>query len=236
MIQRLTRDEFANRFYPTPGQHVGILAATGGGKTTLATRLLIGQPTNQLSIVVDTKPRNLELDKLLLPAGFKVMRTFPPMFARWSLSNNRRIIVRTVGSGDFASKREAMAELMANTCQWCYDNAYRYGGIRLYIDELRDFTYTNQTDILQHLLTHGRSQGLGVWGGSQRPRFVPLEVYSQSSHILFGCNPDLQDRKRLSDVGGFNPSTLQQAMDQLRDYEFLAMGRRPKYVTIVGKS
>ena len=99
------------------------------------------------------------------------------------------------------------------------EDTYRQGGWTVVLDELRYVT-----DILrlkrhvQLLLLQGRSLGVSVVSGSQRPRHVPLEAYSMARHLFLWQTTDRQDLRRIGDFSGrIQPLEVQAALGAIRD-------------------
>jgi hypothetical protein len=76
---------------------------------------------------------------------------------------------------------------------------YRAGNVTLYIDEIYAVVPPNKTsNILFALYTRGRELGIGVWGSTQRPVWIPLVAMSEAeAFIMFRLQLD-EDKKRLA--------------------------------------
>lgn len=227
IVKTIPRGEFLQQFRPPPGRHVSVVAPTGGGKSTLLGQILTRQTDDQLTVIVDTKPRNLELDNQLRGQGFRRTTVFPPQLPQVRLRHERRWVVHHPHSGDPDSDRGALVDLVTNTFGWCYNNAHKYGGVRLVVDEALDLTRAGLSTHIEMILTHGRSQSCGLWVGTQRPRKVPLEVYSMATDIFLGSTPDVQDQRRYAEIGGIDPKALVEEVDNLDKYWFLYLCRSP---------
>ena len=78
--------------------------------------------------------------------------------------------------------------------------------------------------------------GCGQWGGSQRPRNVPLYAYSQAQHLFLGNTPDKADRERFRDIGGIGISSadISEVVMDLGEHEWLYINRRgPRWCKIL---
>lgn len=77
------------------------------------------------------------------------------------------------------------------------------------------------------LLTRGRSLGISMVSATQRPTWVPLEVYSESTHLFLWKTNVKEDRDRLSSLNGVvDPSVIKQIMSKLERYQFLYVNTR----------
>lgn len=152
--------------YPlNPTQHVFICGQTGSGKTSLAEYLLGTRP---YCLVIDTKHQ-------LHWNGFRI-------------TSQAKKIISEPGQWIFRPpdywRRDAPGERWGTFLT----AVMRQGGWYVYIDEGHDFDMgLNGHIILEQInlfLVKGRSFGITGWFGSQRPRWVPSFVLSESSHMF----------------------------------------------------
>lgn len=198
-----------------PGQHVTVLGPTGSGKTVLAHQLA------QLRTYVQfwsIKSRDVETSALLRQ-GWSLTRDqvpdpIPGRPARW--------VVWPTGStmrAARAAQRDVFGRLL--------DQAYRQGGWTLLIDEL---TYvTDDLGLIRDVRTALRtlrSDHVTVIACAQRPRRIPVEALTESSHIFVFRQPDSYDRDRLAELGGpLPPKELAAEVRALPAYHFLWIDR-----------
>jgi hypothetical protein len=240
-LTRFTRADMRG-YAPPPGAHVSVLGVTGGGKTTLLGQLVRVQSDDQLTVIFDTKPRNKELGKQLAGLGFRTVHEFPPALPKIRLAHERRWIVRPPHVGNPGMDGAVLYATAEHTIGWLYNHGHKYGGCRLVVDEVQDFTRGkalgyrsgNAASFLDMCWTHGRSQELGLWAGTQRPRDVPLNMFSQATDIFLGQNPDAQDVKRYGEFGGVSPILIRDTIASMKRYEFMMVRRTDFSAAIVG--
>jgi DNA helicase HerA-like ATPase len=76
-------------------------------------------------------------------------------------------------------------------------------------------------DAVELFLQQGRELGISFIGGMQRPKFVPLLVYSQSSHLFFWQEKDVNNLERISAINSVDSRFIARVVTQLEEHEFL---------------
>lgn len=89
-------------------------------------------------------------------------------------------------------------------------------------------------ETLSTVWTKGRSMGCGLWSGTQKPSHVPLHMYNQAGHLFLAYDPDIQARKRFSEIGGVDPKLVLEVTAELDEFEWLYIRRRGRVMCIVG--
>jgi len=206
---------------------VSVIAPTGYGKSTLLGQIITAQDTEQLTVIVDTKPKNKALDTQLRGLGFRTVTSFPPILPGIRLHYERRWRVRPPHTGIADVDAERLRQTYMELKQWLYLNADKYGGCRLVVDEGLDLVRAGLSGEIEQVHTHGREMMLGEWIGTQRPRGVPLTTYSMAGDLFIANNPDLNDQKRYSEIGGIDPKALIETVSHIKKYEFLYLHRDP---------
>jgi hypothetical protein len=191
------------------GEHVTLIGQTGSGKTTLALALL---NLRRYVCVIATKPRDRTFQKLR-EQGYTITREWPVPHEVWEkvVFWPRNSQMRHIGA-----QRDAIAD--------CLESIYETGGWTVYLDEIRyvaDPAYLGLRTHIQLLLTQGRALDVSVVGGSQRPAWVPLECYSQATHLLFWRESDDSNLKRVASIGGIHTKTLRELVPRLPHHECL---------------
>lgn len=79
--------------------------------------------------------------------------------------------------------REHDAE-MGETFYQALQRAEKHGGWTLYIDEAKRFEELGLMPDLEHLATQGRSKGISLVVGSQRPTWISRYLLSEPSHHI----------------------------------------------------
>lgn len=83
------------------------------------------------------------------------------------------------------------------------EGVYQQGGWNIFVDEV--YAISNRGNVTSYppaylaLLTRGRSRGITVWSGMQRPRLVPGFVFTEGTHFYVFRVADAMDRKRIAE-------------------------------------
>jgi hypothetical protein len=191
------------------GEHVTFIGQTGSGKTTLALALL---NLRRYVCIVATKPRDRTFSKLR-EQGYSITRQWPVPHEVWE-----RVV--------YWPKNDKMQDIYAqrNAVADCMESIYETGGWAVYFDEVRYITdpaYLGLRTHVQLLLTQGRALDVSVISGSQRPAWIPLECYSQATHLFFWRESDDANLKRVSQIGGMNTKVLRELVPHLPRHECL---------------
>lgn len=194
---------FLRYFYGTfrQGEHITLIGRTGSGKTTLALGLL---PFRKYVLVLATKPKDPLIGKLKRD-GYYVTRTWPvspeihPRVVYWP---------KIERVSDVALQRYGLYGALSDV--------YKTGGWCVYADEIRYLAETLKLErLLQLLWLQGRSLGVSLVGGTQRPAWIPLEAFSQATHLFVWRENDARNLKRLGEIGGIDSKELQAMVQQL---------------------
>ncbi len=200
------------------GEHTAFIGPTNSGKTTLATALLPKQP---YVTVLATKPRDDTMTRLQQSEGYKVLRSWRKLSPQ---RYPRRIIwppIQSLAPATLHNQRRRIHDALAAM--------YGEGGWCVYVDEL--WYLVNmlklETDVRTYLL-QARSLGISFTVATQRPAFVPLEVYDQSTHMYFWRDNDERNLQRLSGISWRSAQEVRTLIAYLEPHEFL-------YVHVNGK-
>jgi hypothetical protein len=205
------------------GEHAAVIGPTGQGKTTLALALL---HERKYVTVFATKPQDETLERFAKEHAYSRHSSWPyhlgtePSRLPWKKHSPRRILwpdARRLDSAEHQQKefRTAMADI------------YTQGGWALYFDELWVMTNTLRlAPETKTFLMQGRSLGISTIIASQRPAFIPTEVYDQSTHLFFCRDNDENNLKRISGIGYLSARQIRDTIPQLKRHQFLYINTR----------
>lgn len=231
-VEAFDREEFlAERWNYAGGEHVSIIGPTDWGKTYLAHQLLEHSATPQLpAIEMVMKPRDSTVSRWGKSAGFRTVRTWPPSPVVW---DSRK------PPGWILWPKHTMTDLdRDNATMWknfraAMMDSYRKGSRIIFADEVLGLTTLGLDRELDAIWTRGRSMGCGLWGATQRPAKVPLNMYSQARHLFIGNDPDKRSRDRFAEIGGVDPELVKQTAMNLAQHEWLYIRRTGRVMCIV---
>jgi hypothetical protein len=203
--------EFLDQFRWQQGEHVSLIGPTGGGKTTLALQLL---PMRSWVTVLATKPADPTLSQLR-GQGYKRIEAWPPP----ALTPRVLLWPRFRGRRDMPAQRAVIADAVVEM--------FASGGWCIYVDELAYLSQMLKLDTdLRLIWQQGRALKLTLMGATQRPAWVPLEMYSQATHLFFWRTTDRADLGRIGGLGGIDPTLVRQRVSRLRNHECLYVNTR----------
>lgn len=218
MVEFVPWSEFLAGWDWQQGEHVSCIGPTGTGKTTLIKAIL---HRRRWVIFLASKPVDENLDPVnkRLP-GFAKVRSWPPTALQY---RRGRLVLwpRMDRMGDIAEEARIVGDML--------EYVYSAGSWCVAVDELgkvsRDL---GQSHRLRLLWQQGRSLGVSIVGATQRPAHVPLELYSQASHLFLWQTSDDVDLKRLQGIGGMDARTIRDEVRQLGRHEVLYVGVRSR--------
>jgi hypothetical protein len=185
---------------------------TGCGKTTLALELL---PLRNYVTAFATKPRDETFDNLR-KEGYRKVEQFNPR------PGERRLLLwpRFVEAADQARQRDVFRQ--------AFEDAFIQGGWCIYVDEARYFIDTMKLGAYLKLFWgQGRSLGLTLVSGTQRPAYMPLEFYDQATHLFMFKDNDRINVTRLAGLAGSEmAASIKREMADLTKHEFIYVNTR----------
>lgn len=216
---RIPWDEFLEDVFNwEQGEHTALIGPTGQGKTNTLTQLL---PLHPYVVVFATKPKDASMLRLVHDGGYHVMRQWesldPYKFPRrvlWpdAMSLDSETIQRDVF-------RSALARI------------YREGGWTVAIDEL--WFVNNILGLTREIKTYllqARALGISLLMATQRPAWVPLEVYDQSTHLFFLRDNDETNLRRLSGISFRSADLIRSVVSDLEKYQLLYINTRTGFM------
>lgn len=211
---RIPWDEFVSeKFKWLQGEHVGLIGPTGQGKTTLLTNLL---PMHPYVTVFATKPRDDSMQRLIRTGYYPIKK--------WE-SLDPKDFPRRVLWPDATSL--AAVQHQREVFHDAFERIYREGGWTVAVDEL---WYVGQIlrlemDVKVYLL-QARALGISLLVATQRPAWVPLEVYDQSTHLFFWRDNDETNLKRLSGISFRSADLIRSVVSDLERFQVLYVNTR----------
>jgi energy-coupling factor transporter ATP-binding protein EcfA2 len=211
---RMPWDEFIGQhFVWREGEHTALIGPTGQGKTTLLTNLL---PLKPYVTVFASKPRDESMDRLIR-TGYYPIRKWESLDPR---KFPRRVLWPDATTLD--SDKTQKAEFHN-----AFARIYREGNWCVCIDELWFIIVKLHLgeDIKTYLL-QARALKISLLVATQRPAFVPLEVYDQSTHLFFWRDNDENNLKRLSGISFRSANLIKSVVADLDQYQVLYVNTR----------
>lgn len=215
---RIPWDLFLRNLRWHSGEHFGLIGPTGLGKTTMLLNLL---PLHPYVVVFATKPRDstmanlvnhskyLKLDrwKSLDPAQYP-RRVLWPDASRLDSTANQKIV--------FAD---------------AFNKIYREGNWTVALDETwyMDNVLHLDGEVKMYLL-QARSLGISLIAATQRPAWVPREIYTSCTHLMFWRVNDETDLRSLSGIGWRSSDLIREAVANLDLFQVLYINTRTGYM------
>lgn len=168
------------------GQHVMMVGTTGSGKTTVAKQFL---KLREHVVVFGVKSRDDTLDELIRKGYWRT--------GSWQGDVSDHIVLwpEVKGARHAIKQREIFEDAM--------DAIYRSGGWCLYLDEVSYLADTlSMNTQLKFMLNQGRSCGISIVAATQRPAWIPVAFYDQSTHLFLWKDNDHKNIKRMSELAG----------------------------------
>jgi hypothetical protein len=188
-----------------------MIAPTGMGKTVLAKRVLNYRESRHAYIcVMATKPVDEELSELERRRYMRVKDN-----KIWTAASYPRLLLWP-DAGSFDNLSEQRKRFRS-----ALQGMWKAGKWTVHLNELRYLTDNlGLKREINTLYLQARSSKMSLIGETQRPRSVPLEAFSQSSHVFFGPCRDDEDLKRISGIGNANPKIVRIVVQGLERYQF----------------
>lgn len=213
-VQTLPWAQFKDTFKWKQGEHLSLLGTTGSGKTTLARELL---ELRKYVIVLSTKPKDDTLDEFR-NNGYKEFTTWNP---------HPDLTPHYIYAPKPKTTSKTFATALAEEFQNALYQIYKAKGWCVYVDEAAFMTrHLRLKEELAMLLTQGRSMGITVVSGTQRPFHIPLECYDQATHLFFWRQTDKYNLRRMAQTAGLSGKVLLDEVPQLEKHQFLYLNTR----------
>jgi len=205
---------FMDQLVWNPGEHVALIGPTGQGKTNFLYWFL---PRRKFITIFATKPHDASMTHFGKTKDFVIWKTWKNDTAR---KVPRRILwPKATDLYSIAHQRTVFKDALYHI--------YGQGGWTLALDELYFIVQTlglgNEVKIY---LLQARALDISLVCATQRPSWVPLEVYDQSTHLFFWRDNDERNLKRLSGISFNNAAVIRQIIANLPKYHVLYVNTR----------
>jgi energy-coupling factor transporter ATP-binding protein EcfA2 len=232
VVRAYDRGVFISRVWRyRTGEHVSFLAPTGGGKTTLAQQLLAVTATPQRpAVALVMKPRDRTVTQFQRAQKWRRARSWPapptlaPARAGYVVWPRHTYDPDVDDPAHYQIFRRAILD------------AYKRGSRILFADEVYSLVHELSPGLRKELITvwsKGRSMGCGLWGATQRPRDVPLQMYGQAQHLFLAHDADKASRDRFGEIGGVDPKLVEGVTSQLPRFHWLYIRREDRTMCVV---
>lgn len=223
--------EFVKDFRWRQGQHAAIIKPTGGGKTTLEGAILSVSPPAPCTVVLVTKVYDKTFPKQFpAEAGWKRVEEWPPprhykRVLLWPRYDDCRTIPEII-----AKQKRVFTHAL--------DSIFMERGWTVVFDE--EHYQCEMLGLYQRITmfhTQGRSSGLTCVDGVQRPVSVPKATFSGAHHAFVGNTTDVDDFKKIKELGTKYKQDIVLVAPELDEFEFLYVpsrlkGREPVRTTV----
>lgn len=211
---RVPWDRFINNVFNwRNGQHVALIGPTGQGKTTLLVQLA---PLHPYVTVFGTKPRDETMDYFLKRGWLKL--------DRWRSLDPKDYPKRVLWPDATRLDSRQHQRLVFSDAM---ERIFREGGWTVVIDET--WYFVNELKLESYIklyLLQARSLGISLVNATQRPAFVPLEIYDQSTHLFFFRDNDETNLRRLSGISWRSADLIRSIVADLDEHQVLYINTR----------
>lgn len=233
-VRLIDRQTFLRRVWTyKAGEHVSFLGKTGSGKTRLALDLLAVSAREDLPAYVTVMKARDETMTAFLGAHERWRRilNYPPPTV---LPGAKRPVGYAVWP-HHTHDPEADDIRHQEIFHRMHRQLYVKGDNIIFDDEVVSLVREmNMKPDLTRIWTKGRSIGSGLWGATQRPAMVPLEMYDQADHLFLGVIKDRRAQERFGEISGVDGDLVVSVVQQLPRYHWLYIRQAEGSMCVVG--
>lgn len=220
-MEPTTWADFKRQFIWNQGEHVAIVGPTGAGKTTLVRELL---PYRKASLILGTKIDDPQYHNLI-KSGFKRVQT-----VRDIRPGEHKILLWPKQGKDILETeviqkkaiREALNAVIRQKAWTVVFDEAKY--ISEHLGLKRELTFC-----LEQL----RSIKSTIICGVQRPTWIPPSTLPNSTHVFIWKTTDINDARKLAEIGGVDAHDVRDVARSLDDFEFLYIRSRGTNTKII---
>lgn len=233
-VQLVDRRRFlASMWSYRAGEHVSFIGPTGSGKTYLALQLLARSVSDDLTgYITVMKARDKTVgDFLRQHDRWKRTLTFPPPPRPPGMTRPRGWVVWPHHTNDPEADEVRHEQIFHDM----HRKLYVKGDNIIFDDEV--VSLVREMDMkrdLTRIWTKGRSIGSGLWGATQRPAMVPLEMYDQAAHLFLANIKDKRSQDRFGEISGVDPELVVEVVKRLPKHHWLYIRQEAGEMCVVG--
>lgn len=202
-------DDFLNNWKWKQGEHLMTLGPTGRGKSTLIEAIMYKRGITWVFVTKKTDPIVNQYKK----KGFVVRETVKGI--------SEEVSPKVVLKPKFA-KEKPKTRIQFEEFEYALDRAFEYGGVCIVIEEGQYIAERLKlAPELKDLWHQGRSLGVSLVIGIQRPAHIPVIAYSSSTHVFMFQSADMRDLERLGGISGVNNLIVREAVSMLKSRQVL---------------
>lgn len=205
-------DAFAGALTWRQGEHVALVGPTGQGKTTLALSLL---QLRDWRVILGTKPRDDTLGGLVKREGYVKVGAWPP-----PVRSARLILWPKWQTPDDTARQRAVLH-------HALGRMFAEGSWTILADDVQYLTtMLGLSTTLDLLWLQGRALKLTLVAATQRPRWVPRNMWTQTTHLFVWGSRDADDLKALGGLNGADTATVRGIVAELPRHHALYVNTR----------
>ena len=225
-VETVSRKEFVRDFAKNykPGQHVTFIGPSGRGKSKLAGQLLIAvlavhKMITALILHGKIKGRDKTIADLSKAGQLPMLEHYPPNTYEKHVRYRKRrgwILRPLTRPGEsVADENKLLHREFKRGIHRSYNASHKHPCI-LFVDE----AHQTHNDLklraeCEGPLMRGRPV-CGVWSLIQRGRYVSYMCYDQAEHVFIFYDPDEDNRRRYSEIGGIDPLVVRELASKLK--------------------
>lgn len=221
-IEVVPWDDFRDsEFRWEQGQHLTAVGPTGFGKSTLVGGLVHHRAQTSPrwhTTLIHTKP-DTPGARRGAPASDKTISQLANhrdwhYLRKWAVPWDARSVILHPKWSPGSAHTKAVV-------QSCLEDVWSRGYMAVVADDVGHLCRMGMANDLRDYWQLGRAPGISLVSSLQRPAFVPLDCYSQATHVFFWRTNDDRDLKTIGGLNGVSSTTVREAVATLPKYQAL---------------